>query len=303
MPIISLNGLELEKMLTFSLGRAYIGCIPDSFNSTFNIDIISFSNMGYNVFNRLDLWASLTPKYKCEWPQNLVLSDQVLEKFGNLFRLFFPIKKVNWRLRRAWIGINYCMKESGDVDQEVSWNYLSSLRNKMGYFLNGVWGYFYTDVLEVQWRRLTDKLGDMGKKKVQIFSPNEEGFYPQQSTEPNPGKLKEFEDLRKAIKSYLEAIYIQTFLNFPQMIRSLFSIIQHCKQLATYVELIEAGDRNIYDMEKPLKTLQINFHKDVTFFIRMINNLNQAGSSQFLSQLLMRLNYNHFYQLSEMECD
>lgn len=114
MPIVTLNSLPLDKMLTFSIGRAYIGCLPDSYNSTFNIDLISLSNKGYNVFNKKDLWACLTPKYNCKWPQNLILSDQILEKFGNLFRLFFPIKKVIWSLSRAWVGINYSMKQSGD---------------------------------------------------------------------------------------------------------------------------------------------------------------------------------------------
>jgi hypothetical protein len=113
MPILSLNNLELEKMLTFSIGRGYIGCLPDSYNSTFNIDLVSLSNKGYNVFNKSDLWASLTPNYKCEWPYNLVLSDQVLEKFGNLFRLFFPIKRVIWRVSQSWMGINYALKNTG----------------------------------------------------------------------------------------------------------------------------------------------------------------------------------------------
>jgi hypothetical protein len=48
----------------------------------------------------------------------------------------------------------------------------------MGYFLQGVWGYFYTDVLEVQWRRLNDTLGDMGVKKFKVFNPDDGGFYP-----------------------------------------------------------------------------------------------------------------------------
>lgn len=136
--------------------------MPDSYNSTFNIDLLGFSNKGYNVFNTKDLWASLTPQYKCKWPYNLVLSNQVLEKFGNLFRLFFPIKRVVQRLSNSWIMINHCVKDFGDKNQEILWNYLSSLRNRMAYYLQGVWGYFYTDVLEVQWKKLTDTLGDMG---------------------------------------------------------------------------------------------------------------------------------------------
>lgn len=62
--------------------------------------------------------------------------------------------------------INHCVKDFGDRNQEILWNYLSSLRNRMAYYLQGVWGYFYTDVLEVQWKKLTDTLGDMGQSKL-----------------------------------------------------------------------------------------------------------------------------------------
>lgn len=54
-------------------------------------------------------------------------------------------------------------------------------------------------------------------------------------------------------------------------------------------------------MESQIKELYQEFDNDVTFFIRLIDNLNQAGSSQFLSQLLMRINYNDFYKLVDLE--
>jgi len=153
----------------------------------------------------------------------------------------------------------------------------------MAYYLQGVWGYFYTDVLEVQWKKLTDTLGDMGQSRIQIFNPNDEGDYPEEKNLPREGKLKEFEDLRRAIKTYLEAIYVQTFLNFPQIILSVFKIIEHCKTLCSFVELLEGKEKSIYDMEIPIKDLYKQFHSDVTYFIRLIDSLNQAGSSQFLS--------------------
>ena len=197
--------------------------------------------------------------------------------------------------------INHCVKDFGDRNQEILWNHLSSLRNRMAYYLQGVWGYFYTDVLEVQWKKLTDTLGDMGQQKLQILSPNENGDYPEEKNKPHEGRLKEFEDLRRAIKSYLEAIYVQTFLNFPQIILSIFKIIEHCKTLCAFVEILEAKEKQIYDMESQIKELYQEFDNDVTFFIRLIDNLNQAGSSQFLSQLLMRINYNDFYKLVDLE--
>ncbi len=48
--------------------------------------------MGYVVFNNDDAWNGLTPDYDVKWPLNLMISQQVLEKYKTLFRFFLPIK-------------------------------------------------------------------------------------------------------------------------------------------------------------------------------------------------------------------
>ena len=147
----------------------------------------------------------------------------------------------------------------------------------MSFFIVNIWSYFHLDVLEVQWMKLTRSLKE----------------------------LNEFEDLRLNIKTYLESIYIQTFLNFPQIVRSLFKIVGYSKEFCVLISKMEVGGDLIYDIETDILVLQQRFDQHVSKFIRLINHLNQAGSTHYLSQLLTRLNFNGYYQSvnNEMELE
>lgn len=262
-PLIDLP-IDLQKFLHFDMGRAFVGFIPDGYNSSFNMDLSKWSMEGFNVFNSSDPWNGLTLKYINEWPNNLVLSDQILERYSNLFRLLFPIKTIQYNLHQCWCTLNDQIRHNPN---EKLFTYVANLRSKMSFIVDNIWSYFHLDVLEVQWTRLNKSLDN----------------------------LKEFEDLRRAIKKYLESIYIQTFLNFPEIIRNLFVIIEHCKKYCSLIKRIESGEL-IYDVETDLLDLQRKFDESASRFIRLINHLNQAGSSQFLSQLLTRLNFNNYYE-------
>jgi gamma-tubulin complex component 4 len=266
--------LNLDKLLQFDMGKAFLGFLADGFNSSFNADLLNWTMKGYNVFNSEDPWNGLTIKYTCNWPMNLVLSDQVLERYSNLFRLLFPIKNIQVQLHKTWCVLNSQMRRN---PEERLFIYVSSLRNKMSFFIDNIWSYFHLDVLEVQWMKLTRSLKE----------------------------LNEFEDLRLNIKTYLESIYIQTFLNFPQIVRSLFKIVGYSKEFCVLISKMEVGGELIYDIETDILVLQQRFDQHVSKFIRLINHLNQAGSTHYLSQLLTRLNFNGYYQSvnNEMELE
>lgn len=274
-PLIDLN-LKLETMLGFDMGKAYVGFLPDGFNSSFNIDVLKWSISCFNVFNSEDPWNGLTINYKIEWPMNLAISSQVLERYSKMFRLLFPIKVIQHQLDKTWITIN---RESTSPSAGSSlhlFTYLSALRHKMSFLINSMWSYFHLDVLEVQYAKL----------KLSLPS------------------FEEFTSLRTQTSSFLTSLYIQTFLSFPQITKSLFGLIALCKDFVGLVSLISAG-RLIFELELELYSLQQKFDEKVTEFIREINQLNQAGSSVFLSQLLVRLNFNGYYEsvANEMELE
>ena len=253
------------------MGKAYVGMLPDGYNTSFNIDLLKWKISCFNVFNSEDSWNGLTIKYEESWPSKLILSSQILEQYSNVFRLLFPIKTVHMRLNRSWIVISRETRK--DSKQQIYFK-LSILRNKMNFFVANIWSYFHIDVLEVHWTRLEQDLA----------------------------KLEEFEDLRKALKRYLDQIFVQSFLKSPQITGKLFVLVEQCKMFCGIIERIEQGEL-VYDIAVETQSLQDSFDEQTAEFIRLLTHLNQTGSSAFLSQLLTRLNFNMYYDSISNEMD
>ena len=142
----------------------------------------------------------------------------------------------------------------------------------MSFVIDNLWSYFHIDVLEVQWIKLQNKFKE----------------------------LKEFEDLRSLINVYLSDIYIQAFLTYPDIIRSIFQIVKNCKQMSAFLKRIEQGT-SIYELESDMFELKKTYDSNVEKFIKLLTRMNQVGNSQYLTQLITRLNFNNYYD--SMTCD
>ena len=93
----------------------------------------------------------------------------------------------------------------------------------------------------------------------------------------------------------METLYIQTFLNFPEVIRCLFQIVQICKTFCGIISRIEYEDQIDYRIESEIRIIDQKFNEQVMMFIRLVNHLNQAGSTNFLGQLWTRLTFNNYF--------
>ena len=71
--------LKLDNLMDFDMGKAFVGMLPDGYNTSFNIDLLKWKITCFNVFNSEDSWNGLTIKYEESWPSKLILSNQILE--------------------------------------------------------------------------------------------------------------------------------------------------------------------------------------------------------------------------------
>lgn len=101
----------------------------------------------------------------------------------------------------------------------------------------------------------------------------------------------------------MESLHNQTFLNFPDVVRSLFKTIGHCKNFCGLMKKLEEEEEISYSFETEIRILDQRFEDQVRIFISLINHLNQAGSTNFLSQLLVRLTFNSYFTLENNEMD
>ena len=215
------------------------------------------SLQGINTFNADDQWNGLSVSYVCSFPVDLILSPTVLERYRNIFRLLFPLKCLQFHLNTAWSMINDHKRKMGDSYPILK---MAGLRSKMSFVIDGLLSYFYLDVLEVRWSKLKESLSS----------------------------LKEFEDLRRQVASYLESIYSHTFLNHPQIITLVFGLVAIIKNFLFEVQQ-EPTDESMTKLHEEFDTA-------TSKFLTKIEDLNSKSSSQYLSQLLIRMNFNRYYE-------
>lgn len=265
-----------EQGLFDSTGKAFVGVINDGFNASYRTDVKSFALRGLNTFNAEDPWRDLSVRYTCRFPVDLVLSPVVLEQFKNIFRLLFPIKRTEYHLHACWKTISVITKnkepESPEERSRSAATLAAALRAQMAAFVQGLLGYFYADVLEVRWGRLRDSLAS----------------------------LTEFDELRAIVSNYLESIYIHTFLNLPKIIANIFELVAKINKFVVLVERIgqQTADEGIWnedEFREQIREIHDDFDYKIKEFISQIKTLNQISSSQYLSQLLTRLNFNEYY--------
>jgi len=67
--------IKLDNLIDFDMGKAYVGMLPDGYNTSFNIDLLKWKISCFNVFNSEDSWNGLTIKYEESWPSKLILSS------------------------------------------------------------------------------------------------------------------------------------------------------------------------------------------------------------------------------------
>lgn len=94
--------LNIEELIHFEMGKAFVGIVSDGHNAAFSTDIKSWSLQGFNTFNSEDPWNGLSVTYLCKFPVDLVLSTTVLDRYRNIFRLLFPLKCLQVKLNKAW---------------------------------------------------------------------------------------------------------------------------------------------------------------------------------------------------------
>lgn len=250
--------LNMEELILFDVGKAYVGLLSDGYNADFSIDVRSMSLQGFNTFNAEDQWNILSVNYICQFPVDLVLSQTVLEKYKNIFRLIFPLKCVQYQLNAAWSSINNMARMQRHVFESSLILRLAGLRSKMSYVIDGLLSYFYHDVLEVRWAKLKESLGE----------------------------IKEFEELRKNVAAYLESIHSHIFLNNNTIVNLVFAMVNKVKAFCLSCQI---GEFDVAKMHEEFDDL-------ATKFMARVEDLNNKSSSQYLSQLLVRMNFNKYFE-------
>lgn len=92
-PIIKMP-LKLGDFISLDNGSAFLGFTHETTNLQNRLNLRNWSFTSSYQSNKQDPWGGLSLDYQIEWPLHLLLGQDTIEKYNQLFRFLLPIKRV-----------------------------------------------------------------------------------------------------------------------------------------------------------------------------------------------------------------
>ncbi|XP_053693934.1 gamma-tubulin complex component 4 homolog [Sabethes cyaneus] len=217
----------------------------------------------------------ITLKYKVKWPLHLLFSPKTLDKYNEMFRFLLRIRKIQYDIHQVW---------SFQRESKVKKNSeLLQFRNKLMFLIDNLQYYLQVDVLESQFSILMAAIGETKDfERIQrahtVFQANVLGLCFLLSSAPN------VDATCAPSVIHINENPVLTILDKVLVIVDKFcSFCVSCKDPMTKIERQEF---NGYDQA---------FNNHVDSLLKLLIGLKAGPSSAPLSQLLLRLDFNHWF--------
>uniref|UniRef100_A0A182R499 Gamma-tubulin complex component n=1 Tax=Anopheles funestus TaxID=62324 RepID=A0A182R499_ANOFN len=284
-----LIGKEINDGTTRDLNRA-LKLAANSINVGEDIEQFSFELSGKDEIEESFCYEAKSAvghimlKYKVKWPLHLLFSPRILDRYNEMFRFLLRIKKIQHDLLQIWSNQRErCIKHNSEVVQ---------LRNKLMFLINNLQYYLQVDVLESQFAILMAAIANSAKQadfeRIQrahtIFQANVLSlcFLLTSSNSGEPSSLSMTPNMSGVIQ--VQENPVLTILDSILCIVDRFcTFSMFCKDPMTKVERQE------------FVTYEQGFMNHVDSLLKLLIGLKAGPSSAPLSQLLLRLDFNHWF--------
>ncbi|CAF1114048.1 unnamed protein product [Adineta ricciae] len=206
--------------------------------------------------------------YLIQWPLNIVISQDMLEKYKIIFRFLLRILIVKQVLNEIWIMLKACKQRNPALAQ------LHQYRHQMQHFMTVLSNYITNQVIQVAWNEFM--------RKIQ--------------------KAKHINEIAAAHNEYLDRTMLNCLLTpnaapiLSEVNRVLTLIIRFRCQLKTFSWILEAKHIDLSDTSmQALRTTFEKYHIAVLSLFKVLTKLVEKGYKTSLGDLLIRLNHNGYY--------
>lgn len=251
---------RLADLISLDLGRCYVSFMNTSNNTQFNIDLVSWKLQCHDSMFQSYIWNGLVPLYNCVWPINIILNENFFDRCSAIFSFLFPLKMSKRKLSNIFYELNALKKKSID---KRNIKLLSHLRVFLDHIINSFLGYVYEDVIYKEWTALMEQFLE----------------------------LKDFEQLRKIINMFVDNMQNQLFFKFSDIIKDLFKFNEIVSILENLT--MHEADKPFEIMAKLHAELLKQTEISMVRLIKFVTYISQ--SNEYYSKLLLRLNFNDFY--------
>ncbi|XP_073508207.1 gamma-tubulin complex component 6 isoform X2 [Phyllobates terribilis] len=221
-----------------------------------------------------DALSCLELRYKVDWPLNIVITDNCINKYNKIFSFLLQLKHMVWTLRDVW----FHLKRTALVNQASNssqYRQLQLYRHEMQHFVKIIQGYIANQILHVTWSEFKNKLRTVSN----------------------------LEDIRKTHTEYLNKALFRGLLTekaapLMNVIHSIFSLILKFRtQLISQSWTCDkdkqmASHPNYGLMQQSYDTFK--YYSD--FLFEVVTKLVNRGYQPHLEDFLLRINFNSYYK-------
>lgn len=224
-------------------------------------------------------------QYKINWPLHLLFSPKVLERYNILFRFLLLIKKMQYELHMLWC--QQTRQSKVDKTQNIK---IMHLRNELMFFVDNLQYYIQVDVLESQFSILLNTI----LNSMADFEQIQRSHSIFQANILSLCFLLADEDANKF--SILQTSSLHSNNPVYLIINEIFHI---CEDFCLMVE----SQLEEHTLNMKIDQLDERFGCLIQQLINLLLGLKSAPSTTPLSQLLLRLDFNHWFSIKKRRSD
>jgi gamma-tubulin complex component 4 len=200
-------------------------------------------------FDDLLLGTRLHLTYTVSWPLDLFLHPSDLQIYAALFSYLSSLRKTHTRIHTCWASLSNAQRarrrwtglgEGGTAeDVEVRRGLLRcgwGVVRDMGWFLDTLLGYVMTHVVDVEFRRLKELLGNPGGGITKSGSAGNLNAPAEGKDATSSSTYLDFTTLRNIHTTYLERLLTGCLLSNPALTAIIRPIFEVCERFVAQVE-------------------------------------------------------------------
>ncbi|XP_032077063.1 gamma-tubulin complex component 6 isoform X2 [Thamnophis elegans] len=111
--------------------------------------------------NAPDALACLDLRYKVDWPLNIVITENCMNKYNKIFSFLLQLKHMVWTLKDVWFHLKRTALVK-HASNSVQFRQLQLYKHEMQHFVKVIQGYIANQILHVTWCEFGNKLSSVG---------------------------------------------------------------------------------------------------------------------------------------------
>lgn len=216
--------------------------------------------------------------YKIKWPLNIIVTQECHQKYQLLYSFLLQLKQAIWLLQQIWRQLkrDASINRVGHVRKSTQFHQVQTFQHIMREFVRALQDYFVNQVLHLSWTEFQKALNS---------------------------NVHNLDDLHHVHMDFLNMSIKRSLLSSQAshvmtMIKNLFNLIKAFYQTLTsqsWYRDPNEGDKIKHPNFSRLLKLYEEFTKYAKVFFKVITGLAQRRYEPHLQDLVLLLNFNHWF--------